>query len=188
MTALNRSITASDETGASENLTGMIQMNAQIQPGNSGGPLVDSSGEVIGMDTAAASTDNAAASVIGFALPINRVLQVANDIESGKAGNGVVVGSVAFLGVAGETVQAQGSGQTSGAGLEFVQPGSPADQAGIQQGDVIFAFNGHTTATMQSLATQIHKLRPGDQATVTFLNTNGGKQTVTVTLGQAPPA
>jgi S1-C subfamily serine protease len=191
VTALGRSITASDESGASgasENLKGMIQMNAQIQPGNSGGPLVDSSGEVVGMDTAAASTDSNSQTVIGFALPINRVLQIANDIERGKSGTGIVIGSVAFLGIAGETVQLQGSGQASGAGLEFVEPGSPADQAGIQQGDVIVAFNGHATTTMEALATLIHQLRPGDRATVTFLNTNGGRQTVTVTLGTGPPA
>jgi S1-C subfamily serine protease len=189
VTALGRSITASDERGPSENLKGMIQMNAQIQPGNSGGPLVDSSGEVVGMDTAAASTpDSGSQTVIGFALPINRVLQIANDIEKGKSGNGIVIGSVAFLGIAGETVQLQGSGQASGAGLEFVEPGSPADQAGIQQGDVIVAFNGHATTTMEALATLIHQLRPGDPATVTFLNTNGDRQTVTVTLATGPPA
>ena len=187
VTALGRTITASDETGASETLTGMIQMNAQIQPGDSGGPLVDSSGEVIGMDTAAASSDSASSTSIGFALPINRVLQVANDIEQGKSGNGIVIGSVAFLGIAGETVKG-GSGQVAGAGLEFVEPGSPADKAGIQQGDVIVAFNGHTVTTMPALANMIHQLRPGDSATVTFVNTNGGRQTVTVTLGAAPPA
>ena len=189
ITALGRTITASDPSGASETLTGMIQMNAQIQPGNSGGPLVDSSGEVIGMNTAAANTDNASSAVIGFAIPIDRVLQVANDIEQGKSGNGIVIGSVAFLGIAGVTVPLQGSSQSSGAGLEYVVPGGPADKAGIQQGDVIVAFNGHATTTMQILAGLIHQLRPGDNATVTFLNTaTGGKQTVTVTLGTGPPA
>ena len=91
VTAVGRTITASDESGLSEALTGMIQMDALIEPGNSGGPLVDSSGDVIGMDTAAASADGA--TPIGFALPINRVLQIANDIEQGKSGQGIVVGT-----------------------------------------------------------------------------------------------
>ena len=185
VTALDRTITASDENGASESLSGMIQIDALIEPGNSGGPLVDSSGDVIGMDTAAASADGA--TPIGFALPINQVLQIANEIEQGKAGHGIVVGVVAFLGVAGETVSVQGSSAT-GVELEYVDPGSPADLAGIQEGDVIVAFDGHATPTLNALATLIHALRPGDHATVTFENLFGTTQTVTVTLVAAPPA
>ncbi len=187
VTALGRTINAGDETGASETLTGVIQTDALIQPGNSGGPLIDSSGDVIGMNTAAASTDGPT-STISFALPINRVLQVANNIEQGKSGNGIVIGAEAFLGIAGETVSLQGSGPASGAGLEYVQLGTPAARAGLESGDVIVAFNGHATPTMERLATLIHEQRAGDRATVTFENTNGGTQTVSVTLIAAPPA
>ncbi len=185
VTAVGRAITASDENGLSESLTGMIQMDALIEPGNSGGPLVDSSGDVIGMDTAAASVDGA--TPIGFALPINRVLQVANEIEQGKSGRGIVIGAGAFLGIEGETVSIQGSTSATGAGLEYVEPGTPAYLAGLQGGDVIIAFDGHATPTMTELATLIHNKRPGDRVKVTFENPYGGTQTVTVTLGTAPP-
>jgi len=187
VTALNRSITASDEAGADESLTGMIEMDARIEPGNSGGPLIDSSGEVIGMNTAAASGDGSDAA-IGFALPINRVLTIANDIENGKSGNGVAIGSEAFLGIAGATVTLHGAGPKSGAGLEYVSAGTPAARAGLEAGDVIVAFDGHATPSINELATLIHKEHPGDRATVTFENTAGTTQTVTVTLAAAPPA
>ena len=186
VTALGRTITAGDQNGVSESLTGMIQMDALIEPGNSGGPLVNSAGQVVGMNTAAASADGA--TPIGFALPISRVLGIANDIEQGKAGQGIVIGAVGYLGVAGETVSLNQSGSATGAGLEYVEPSGPAGLAGIQEGDVIVSFDGHATATMRELATLIHKLRPGDQAKVTFANLNGGTQSVTVTLGSAPPA
>lgn len=183
VTALGRTITASDRTGSSETLAGMIQTDAVIEPGNSGGPLVDSSGEVVGMDTAAASTDGA--TPIGFALPSNRVVAVAKAIEKGQAGNGIVIGTVAFLGV--EGVQVTGHGVT-GVALEYVEPGSPAQKAGLQAGDVITAFDGHPTSDLAKLATLIHNQRVGDKATVTFDTLGGSPQTVTVTLGAAPPA
>jgi S1-C subfamily serine protease len=186
VTALDRAITAGDGYGLSESLTGMIQTDALIEPGNSGGPLVDSAGDVIGMDTAAASADGA--TPIGFALPINKVLQIANDIEQGKAGRGIVIGTVAFLGIEGATTSAQGSGPATGVGLEYVAAGTPAYAAGLEAGDVIIAFDGHTTPTMSTLAALIHKLRPGDRVKVTFESPYGGTQTVAVTLATAPPA
>lgn len=185
VTSLGRTIMASNDSGGSETLTDMIQIDALIEPGNSGGPLVDSSGEVIGMDTAAASEDGA--TPMGFALPINKVVETVNDIKQGKAGHGIVIGVKAFLGVEGEAVTI-GTGTTTGVGLEYVDPGSPAELAGLQEGDVIVAFDGHSTPSLSELATLIHKLRPGDRAKITFDNFTGGTQTVTTTLVAAPPA
>ena len=185
VTALHRTIMASNDTGSTESLTNVIQMDALIEPGNSGGPLVNSSGRVVGMDTAAASADGA--TPIGFALAINKVLQIANDIMHGKAGHGIVIGSTARLGIEGQAVSL-GSGSATGVGLEYVDPGSPAAMAGIQEGDVIISFDGHSTPSLAALANLIHKLRPGDRADVTFDNLTGGTQTVTVTLAAAPPA
>ncbi|MGD1011852.1 MAG: trypsin-like peptidase domain-containing protein [Acidimicrobiales bacterium] len=187
VTALDRTITASGETGESETLSDVIQVDALIEPGNSGGPLVNSSGRVIGMNTAAATDEGA--TPIGFALPIDGVLRVANEIEHGDAGHGIVIGTVAFLGIEGETVTVQeGTLSVTGVGLEYVVPGSPADLAGIEEGDIITGFNGHATLSLPALAARIHALRPGDHATVTFANPNGEVQTVTVTLATAPPA
>ena len=193
VTALDRSITASDETGASEHLTGMLQTDAQIQPGNSGGPLVNGSGQVIGMDTAAASASSTSSTSLGFAIPSNRVVQVAKAIQSGQSGNGIVLGLPAFLGIDGQDTTLQPSGSsgssaaTSGADIVFVQPGSPAAKAGIIAGDVIIGFDGKATPSIESLAAAIHAKKPGDTATVTFEGANG-KQTVTVHLVQGPAA
>jgi len=186
VTALGRTIVASGDAGTTETLTGMIQMDALIEPGNSGGPLVNSSGAVVGMDTAAASADGA--TPIGFALPMNRVLQIANEIKHGEAGPGIVLGVFAFLGVAGQTVSIGGSTSATGVGLTYVDLASPAALAGIEEGDVIVAFDGHVTATLSELASLIHALRPGDRAKVTFENLVGGTQTATVTLAAAPPS
>jgi S1-C subfamily serine protease len=101
ITGLNRSITASDDgTNESENLTGMIQTDARIIPGDSGGPISNVSGQVIGMDTAASSnTVGFAQQDVGFAIPINRAMSVAQDIISGKSSSVVRVGTTGFLGV-----------------------------------------------------------------------------------------
>jgi S1-C subfamily serine protease len=101
ITGLDRSITASDDgDGQSENLTGMIQTNSEIVPGDSGGPLANTSGQVIGMDTAA-STDTLGSSQqdVGFAIPINRAMTIARQIIDGQSSSVVKVGSAGFLGV-----------------------------------------------------------------------------------------
>lgn len=186
VTALGRTIVASDSSGTSETLTGMIQMDALIEPGNSGGPLVDATGGVVGMDTAAARDDGA--TPMSFALPINRVLQIVNEVKDHKAGAGIVIGVVAYLGVAGQAVSIGGSGQSIGVDLTYVDLGGPAALAGIQEGDVIVAFDGHPTSTLAELASLIHALRPGDRAEVRFLSLAGTSQTTTVILAAAPPA
>jgi S1-C subfamily serine protease len=101
ITGLDRSITASDDgTGSSENLTGMLQTNANIIQGDSGGPIANTSGQVIGMDTAASSdTVGYNQQDVGFAIPINRAMAVARQIISGQSSSIVRVGSSGFLGV-----------------------------------------------------------------------------------------
>jgi S1-C subfamily serine protease len=101
ITGLNRSITASDDgSGSSENLTGMLQTDANIIQGDSGGPISNTSGQVIGMDTAASSdTVGFNQQDTGFAIPINRAMTVARQIISGQSSSVVRVGSTGFLGV-----------------------------------------------------------------------------------------
>jgi S1-C subfamily serine protease len=126
VTALNQSITASDDlSGTSENLTGLIETNANIQPGDSGGSLVNAYGQVIGMDTAASSGSQGgsqAGSQSGqaeqaFAIPINEAVSIANQIEAGNASGDVHIGATAFLGVElGSAGSNSGSGSGSGSG------------------------------------------------------------------------
>jgi S1-C subfamily serine protease len=99
VTGLNQTITASDEGSGEqpERLTGMIQTNADIIPGDSGGPLASTNGTVIGMDTAATTTGNQQG--LGFAIPIDRALTIARRIIAGQPGAGVQIGTTAFVGV-----------------------------------------------------------------------------------------
>ena len=101
--ATNRTITAGDEgSDTSETLHGMLQTSAQIQAGDSGGPLADASGKVIGMDTAASSSSSASSStsVMGYAIPINTALSIASKIASGQGSSTIHIGLPAFIGVA----------------------------------------------------------------------------------------
>ncbi len=118
VTALNQSITASDEgSGNSEQLTGLIETNANIQPGDSGGSLVNSYGQVIGMDTAASSgtqlqSQSGQTAVQAYAIPINEATSIAKQIEAGSASANVHIGATAFLGV-----ETQPASQGSGSGF-----------------------------------------------------------------------
>ena len=104
VTAFNQQITASDDSGGSEMLTGLIQTNANVQPGDSGGPLLDPAERVVGIDTAASSSGSYGYQDIsrtseGYAVPIATALSVVRQIESGDSSGTVHVGGTAFLGV-----------------------------------------------------------------------------------------
>ena len=102
ITGLNQSITASDDgSAASERLTNMLRTNANIVPGDSGGPLASTAGKVIGMDTAAATSSfsNGQPTDVGFAIPINRALSIARQIIAGDSSGSVTIGATGFLGV-----------------------------------------------------------------------------------------
>jgi S1-C subfamily serine protease len=125
VTALNQSITASDDgDGTSEQLSGLIETNADIQPGDSGGSLVNTSGEVIGMDTAASAgtsfqfNGGDSSGSQGFAIPIDTALSIARTIEAGSGSSTVHIGETAFLGVeinaASSSSQGQGGGGFGG--------------------------------------------------------------------------
>jgi S1-C subfamily serine protease len=102
ITGLNQTITASDDGSgiAPERLTGMLETNADIIPGDSGGPLASTDGKVIGMDTAASTNGNSSQSAdVGFAIPINTALAIARQIIAGQSSSDVHIGSSGFIGV-----------------------------------------------------------------------------------------
>jgi S1-C subfamily serine protease len=189
VTAENRSITAVDQGVGSESLSGLIETDAALAPGDSGGPLVDAAGQVIGMDTAADSGGQGTPT-IGFAIPINRALKIVHQIEAGVASPSILLGAHGFLGV--ETMDATsgyGAGGVSmppGALVVAVIPGTPAWNAGLARGDVITAFNGHAITSATALADQVRQLKPGRQATVTWVDGWGQSHTATVTLATSP--
>jgi S1-C subfamily serine protease len=187
VTGLGQSITASDETGGPEQLTGLIRTNAGLQPGDSGGPLVDSKGQVVGMDTAASTRSGfqGDAATEAYAIPIANALTVAHAVSSGAASATVHVGATAFLGV---QVEAADTGASSaGAVISGVVPGGPAVSAGLSAADVITALNGHTVSSPTDVSALVLTEKPGSQTTVSYLDQSGTSRSATVTLGSGPP-
>ena len=217
VTALNQSITASDEgDGSSEQLTGLIETNADIQPGDSGGALVDTSGQVLGVDTAASAgfsfqSSGQSSGNQGYAIPINEATSIANQIEAGDTSSTVHIGATGFLGIEVESSSAQsGSGDfggggggffggnstggsgtggtsTSGAVISEVITSSPAQEAGLASGDVITSLDGQTVSSPSALTNQIVQYHPGDKVTVGWTDSSGQSHTATVQLTSGPP-
>jgi S1-C subfamily serine protease len=245
VTGLNQAITASDEGGGNaEHLTGMIETNANIQPGDSGGALANTAGQVIGINTAASTTGQASSGsqspdeqwpwdqfgdgqtpsggsqspdgqspfggsqtpsgqqpssgssqTQGFAIPINKALTIADQIEAGKASDAVHIGTTGFLGVEfGSQSSIEGGGfsggsqSSSGAAISGVLPGSPAAQAGLAEGDVIESIAGHTVSSPDDISSVIQRYHPGDKISVTWTNGFGQTSTSTMVLANGPAA
>ena len=156
VTALDQDITASDGSGTdSEDLTGLIVTSAPIEAGDSGGPLYDAQGQVIGIDTAAQTNGQSGQTVAGYAIPIDTALAVADQIISGVDNATIHQGLPAFLGI--QTAQTTGSGfgqqgngfgacgcgaTGTGAPVSGVVSGSAAEDAGITAGSTITAVGG----------------------------------------------
>ncbi len=190
VTALGQSITASDDAAStSEQLTGLIQTDASLQPGDSGGPLVNASGEVIGIDTAASSGFRfQAGSSQSFAIPGDEAVSIARQMEAGHASSTVHIGPAAFLGIQVAPAGGVGAATGSGADVQGVLSGTPAQAAGLARGDVITAIDGQaidSPATLSSVMAQHH---PGDQVQVTWTDTSGQQHTATVPLTSGPAA
>jgi S1-C subfamily serine protease len=197
--ALNREITATDSDGSNaETLTNMIQVQADVQPGDSGGALVDSSGKVIGMTTAASTNGfrfQQEASGVGFAIPIDNALSIVKQIRSGNEVAGVHVGGRAILGVTLQSPTASPFGQrggdsSSGVGalVSGVASDSPADDAGIQAGDVIVSVGGQSVTSTSSLQDAMNKYHPGDKAEVGWTDSSGTDHHATVKFIEGAPA
>jgi putative serine protease PepD len=179
-------VSAKDRTldPAGEHLEGLLQTDAAINPGNSGGPLVNANGEVIGMNTAVIqSTGQELAQNIGFAIAIDTIKPL---VERLKTGAGVVTAQP-FLGVNSQTltpdVKARyGFTPDKGAVVVDVVPGSPAENGGLQQADVITRFGGQGIESADDLVSAVRSHKPGDKVDVTFYR-GANQKTVTVTLG-----
>jgi S1-C subfamily serine protease len=186
VTALDQSITAFDQgNGSSEQLTGLIQVNANIQEGDSGGALVNTSGQVIGMDTAASQGFSfEPAGGEGFAIPINRVTRVAEEITAGQASSTVHIGPTAYLGVLVSNTATPGF---SGVALDNVVPGTPAARVGLGRGDYITALGGKQISTPSQLTDALVIVSPpGDRVTVAWVDPSGQSHEATVQLASGP--
>ena len=189
ITALDQSITASDSlSGTNEQLSGLIQTNADIQAGDSGGALANSAGQVVGMITAGSSSGpyGVTSATQGYAIPINKAVSVANQIESGNSSSTVHIGPTAFLGVLISSSAQDASG--SGATISSVVSGGPAAQAGLAAGDTITSIDGQAVTSATNLGSIIGQYKPGTTVQVGWNDTNGQAQTTTVQLGSGPAA
>ena len=164
-------------------LNNLIQTDAPISPGNSGGALANASGQVIGINVAYEPPRSGAVS-IGFAIPSVVVTQVADEIIStGKATH-------AYMGVSTRTVtsdlqQQFGLSRSSGILVAEVTANGPADKAGIQQGDIIVKVDDEDMVESSDLLVAIRDKKPGDVVQVTF-DRNGTEMTLSVTLEERP--
>jgi len=209
VTALDQAITASDESsGTSEQLTGLIETNADIQAGDSGGPLVNAYGQIVGMDTAASSSfqfgngsgggfgngngfgdggsssSGQASGTQGYAIPINTALSIARQIEAGQASSTVHLGATAFLGVS--IASQQGS---NGVTIEGTVSGTPAAAAGLTGGDVITSVGGQAVNSGTDIQQVLIGHHPGDKVSISWTDPYSGQShTATVTLASGPAA
>ncbi|MEU4254482.1 trypsin-like peptidase domain-containing protein [Amycolatopsis sp. NPDC026612] len=185
VSALDQSITASDESsGSSEQLTGLIQVRANIESGDSGGPLVNADAQVIGVDTAATTGyqlngRRSGGAGQGFAIPINQAVDIAHRIVAGQASDKIHIGKTAFIGVS----VADGQG---GAKIREVVQRGPAQKAGLAAGDVITAIDGKPIDSATTLTNVMDTHHPGDQLALTVTDASGAQQQVPVKAAEGP--
>ena len=169
VSALNRDISSTNNF----TISGVIQTDAAINHGNSGGPLLNMSGQVVGINTQIES-DSGGNEGVGFAVPSSTISSVASKLVSGQKVQhpylGVYVGTPA---------------NRSGAQISQVKSGSPAASAGLKAGDVITAFGGQAIQSPQDLTAAVGAKAPGDKVTVTYVR-NGSTKTAQVTIGTRP--
>ncbi len=198
VSAENRTLSAQNDSGQTENLTGLLQTDAAINPGNSGGPLVDSQAQVVGMNTAVASSSsgNAPTQNIGFAITVDSVKPLLAHLRQGGTGgagsspSSTVPANTAYIGVTVGPItpalqQQDHLTPTTGALVLSVQSGSPAEKAALQVNDVIVSLNGTAITSPDDLHAAIHPLKPG-QPVALGIYRGSTKMTVNVTLGTLP--
>jgi S1-C subfamily serine protease len=167
---LRRSITVENDIGQRHRLAGVIETSASLRPGDSGGPLLDSAGRVVGMDTAAAFGGSA------YAIPIATATRITRQIVAGKASSRVHVGATAFLGI-----------RVQGTTVDDVVRGSPAQAAGIKPGDVIISVGGKRVTGEAGITAAVLAHKPGQVVKVVYTDETGAPRTAKVKLATGPP-
>ncbi len=192
ITDLDQTITASTGGNSSETLNGMIQSDALIYEGDSGGALVNTAGQVVGMITAGqAQGFRSAASDVGYAIPSNTALDIVNRIRAHDQSPDLTYKQQGYMGVQVQTLDSAGAAQlgvnvSAGAVVTAVVPGSPAANAGIPRYAVITSVGGQAVTSTDTLGTAVKSHQPGDQVSVTWV-TSSGTHTATVTLAGVNP-
>jgi len=176
ISALNRTVAVRGEDGSAVVYNG-LQTDAPINAGNSGGPLVDLQGHVIGINSAIATAGGTPGSIgLGFAIPVDEARRVAQEILDSGAANRPV------LGVQGGPTRSGDGGAT----VVAVLPGSPAAAAGLAAGDTVMRVGDARVADVTDLVARISAHAPGETVQLTVRNSAGAQRTVAVTLGSTP--
>lgn len=176
VSALGQDITVEATDGSSSRLTDLIQMDAYVVPGDSGGAVLDDEGDVVGMNVAASSGSR---EVTGYAIPIATVTSIVDQIESGDESGDVELGYSGYLGVGLDP-------SASSALVAQVIDDTAAEEAGLAVGDTITAVDGDTVRTADALRSVIAAHDPGDRVTITWTTSDGSTASATVTLGEGP--
>ena len=183
VSAIGRSITASNSGGQSERLQNLLQTDAAINPGNSGGPLIDSEGRLVGINTAAVQAG--AAENIGFAIPIDEALpiveQILEDPPTERAWLGVTLGDITEESV----IELGLPGGIEGAVVLAVVPDSPADEAGMEVGDVVLAVDGDEIPDADTLVDELRERDVGETVSLDVF-TDGEQDVIEVELERRP--
>lgn len=184
VTTTGASINADDDlTGSSEQLTGLIGVAAPLRPGDSGGPLVNGAGQVIGLNVAASVNYRLGTPTgKGFAIPINRALAIAGQIQSRTPSDTVHIGAPALLGIGVGTAEQNGSGVV----VRDVLKGTPAEQSGLARGDVLLSLDGVSLNNGTTLTAVLDRHYPGDAVDLVLQDRTGRQHTARVTLAAGP--
>jgi S1-C subfamily serine protease len=181
--AVNQNLTVqSDYSTTGESLTGLIELKSDVVSGDSGGPLFDKNGDVIGIVTAASTGST---NVTGYAINIAQVLKVVDQIESGPATTDIVIGNPAFLGV---SIASTTSTSVAGVPVASAFAGMPAANAGIAAGSVITAVDGVSVTTANALSAAIASHQVGNSVTIAWTDAAGAAHSSVVTLVGGPAA
>jgi S1-C subfamily serine protease len=182
--ATDQAIQVQSETGTGgESLSGLIEIQSDVVSGDSGGPLRDADGDVVGIVTAASSGSTP---ITGYAIPVDHALSIAKQIVSGTGSDTVQIGLPAFLGA--QIADTATGGAVAGVTIAGTVEGSAAASAGLVAGDTITALDGTPVADATALTAAVQAHDSGDSVSVAWTDAAGASHTATVTLGDGPAA
>lgn len=178
LVASSRDINVSDEQGGYESLSDLLEIDAYVVAGDSGGALLDSDGDVIGMNVAASTGGY---DVVGYAIPITTVLEITGEILQHEVSSDLTFGYDAALGI---------GAVDTGVGVEIagVVGGGAADNAGISAGSTLVAVGGVPITSLGDLTGELAEHEPGDSVRVTWVDAEGSSHSASVVLGRAAVA
>lgn len=178
ITGFGRTVNAEDSlTGSKDEIDGLIEFAAPVVAGDSGGPVVNSAGQVVGMTTAASVNYRFGPGGKGFAIPINDAMGIANQIRSRAPSDSVHIGPPVLIGVGVRSAQ-----RGPGVLIQEVLRGGPAEKAGLLDGDVITTLDGIPLDSATTLTYVLDRHYPGDVIDVTWFDVTGQERSGKVTL------